>query len=72
MRLAFPALFLVATSLSALNASQREQVDIVRQRFDAVLSRVRQLVDVDLKHLEQAAEAAGVPWTSGRIPRPPV
>ena len=61
-----------STSLSALNASQREQVDLVRQHFDAVLNRVRQLVDVDLKNLEQAAEAAGVPWTSGRIPRPPV
>jgi len=37
-----------------------------------VLSRVRQIIDVDLKSLEQAAEAAGVPWTSGRIPRPPL
>ena len=60
-----------SNSLSALNASQRGQVDIVRREFDAVLSRVRQIMDVDLKSLEQAAEAAGVPWTSGRIPRPP-
>jgi len=61
-----------SNSLSALNASQRGQVDIVRREFDAVLSRVRQIIDVDLKSLEQAAEAAGVPWTSGRIPRPPL
>jgi len=61
-----------SNSLSALNASQRGQIDIVRREFDAVLSRVRQLVDVDLKALEQSAEAAGVPWTSGRIPRPPI
>ncbi len=60
-----------SNSLSALNASQRGQIDIVRRQFDAVLSRVRQVVDVDLKALEQAAEMAGVPWTSGRIPRPP-
>jgi len=60
-----------SNSLSALNASQRGQIDIVRREFDAVLSRVRQVVDVDLKALEQAAESAGVPWTSGRIPRPP-
>ncbi len=60
-----------SNSLSALNASQRGQIDIVRSEFDAVLSRVRQVVDVDLKALEQAAESAGVPWTSGRIPRPP-
>jgi len=58
-------------SLSALNPSQQTQIEIVRREFDAVLSRVRQLVDLDLKNLEQAAEAAGVAWTAGRIPRPP-
>jgi photosystem II stability/assembly factor-like uncharacterized protein len=59
------------TSLAALNPSQRAQIDIVRREFDAVLTRVRQLVDIDLRNLEQAAESAGVPWTPGRIPRPP-
>ena len=59
------------TSLAALNPSQRAQIDIVRREFDAVLTRVRQLVDVDLRNLEQAAESAGVPLTPGRIPRPP-
>ena len=59
------------TSLTALNAAQRAQIDIVRRDFDAVLARVRQLVDVDLKNLEQASEAAGVPWTPGRLPKPP-
>ncbi|HEY6825424.1 MAG TPA: hypothetical protein VI259_01130 [Gemmatimonadaceae bacterium] len=59
------------TSLTALNAAQRAQIDIVRRDFDAVLARVRQLVDVDLKNLEQASEAAGVPWTPGRLPTPP-
>jgi hypothetical protein len=43
----------------------------VRAEFGRVLERIRQLVDVDLKALEAAAEAAGVPWTSGRIPKPP-
>jgi photosystem II stability/assembly factor-like uncharacterized protein len=60
------------TSLSALNASQRTQVDLVQREFTGVLARVRQLVDVDLKSLEDAAERAGVPWTSGRVPRPPL
>ena len=59
------------SSLSALNPSQREQVDFVRRQFDGVLARVRQLVDSDLRNIEQAAESAGVPWTSGRIPRTP-
>jgi len=35
-----------------------------------VLTRVTQLVDVELKGVEDAAERAGVPWTSGRIPKP--
>jgi hypothetical protein len=59
------------TSLSALNPSQRGQIEIVRREFSAVLARVQQIVDVDLKNLEQAADAAGVPWTSGRVPRVP-
>jgi len=59
-------------SLSQLNPSQRQQIDLVRAQFGVVLSRVQQLVDVDLKNLEQAAESAGVPWTSGRMPRPPI
>jgi photosystem II stability/assembly factor-like uncharacterized protein len=60
-----------SNSLSALNASQQTQVDIVRRQFDGVFARVRQLIETDLRNLEQAAEAAGVPWTPGRIPRPP-
>jgi photosystem II stability/assembly factor-like uncharacterized protein len=59
------------SSLSALNPAQRTQVDLVRREFDRVLARVRQLVETDLKSLEQSAEQAGVPWTSGRVPRPP-
>jgi photosystem II stability/assembly factor-like uncharacterized protein len=59
------------SSLSALNPSQQSQIDVVRRQFNGVLARVRQLVDVDLKNLEQAAETAGVPWTSGRIPKTP-
>jgi photosystem II stability/assembly factor-like uncharacterized protein len=60
------------TSLSALNPAQTAQIDIVRREFGAVLSRVQQLVDVELKGLEDAAERAGVPWTSGRMPKPPL
>jgi photosystem II stability/assembly factor-like uncharacterized protein len=58
-------------TLEAPTAAQQEQVDIVRAEFGRVLERVRQLVDVELKALEAAAEQAGVPWTSGRIPQPP-
>jgi hypothetical protein len=50
---------------------QKAELDLVRSKFDAILAQVRQLIDVDLKSLEQSAEQAGVPWTAGRFPRPP-
>lgn len=59
------------TTLEAPNAGQRADLDLVRSNFGAILSQVRQLIDVDVKGLEQAAEQAGVPWTSGRFPSPP-
>ena len=58
-------------SLSALNPSQTAQIEFVRREFGVVLARVTQLVDVELKGVEDAAERAGVPWTSGRIPKAP-
>ena len=39
-----------------------------RVMFGNVLAQLRTLVTVDLKRLEDSAEAAGAPWTSGRIP----
>ena len=59
------------TTLEAPTPMQRAELDLVRTKFDAILAQVRQLIDVELKALEQSAEQAGVPWTSGRFPRPP-
>ncbi len=59
------------SSLSALNPSQTAQIELVRREFGVVLARVTQLVDVELKGVEDAAERSGVPWTSGRIPKAP-
>ena len=56
------------TLLHSVPGLQREQYDIVAAEFGAILERLRQLVEVDLKRIEDAAEAAGAPWTSGRIP----
>jgi len=58
-------------TLQAPTADQMAQVEIVRAEFGRVLAQVTQLVDVELKALEAAAEQAGVPWTSGRLPKPP-
>ena len=58
-------------TLEAPTAAQQTDLDLVRSRFDSILNQVRGLVDVDLKALESDAERAGVPWTSGRFPKPP-
>jgi hypothetical protein len=43
--------------------------DIASQEFTDVLSKIHQLVDVDLNNLEKLLEAAGAPWTPGRVPQ---
>jgi hypothetical protein len=43
----------------------------VRGRLTAIQTQINQLINVDLRALEQSAEQAGVPWTSGRFPKPP-
>jgi hypothetical protein len=41
---------------------------IASQEFSDVLSKMHQLVDVDLANLEKQLESAGAPWTPGRVP----
>ena len=36
--------------------------------FEGTLNALRQLIEVDLAKLEKQMEAAGAPWTPGRIP----
>jgi photosystem II stability/assembly factor-like uncharacterized protein len=42
--------------------------DIAASEFAPLLEQLRMLVGVDLKRLEDEAEAAGAPWTPGRVP----
>ncbi len=42
--------------------------EIASEEFADVLARMHQLVDVDLASLEKQLEAAGAPWTPGRVP----
>jgi hypothetical protein len=58
-------------TLEAPNAAQRAELDLVRGRLTAIQTQINQLINVDLRALEQSAEQAGVPWTSGRFPKPP-
>jgi hypothetical protein len=58
-------------SLGDPTASQQRQYEIIAGEFGAILARLRQTIEVDLKRIEDAAEAAGAPWTTGRLPRWP-
>ena len=47
------------------------QVDLYAHaaaEFEGTLNSLRQLIEVDLARLEKQMEAAGAPWTPGRIP----
>jgi hypothetical protein len=57
-----------SNTLDTPTATQRRQYEIVAAEFGGVLDRLRALIDGDVKRLEAQAEAAGAPWTSGRIP----
>ncbi len=44
------------------------QYNAAAQDFESVLGQLRQLIEVDLDRLEKQLEAAGAPWTPGRVP----
>ncbi len=55
------------TTTSAPTSTQMRQVEIASQEFGPVVDGLRALV-ADLETLETAMDAAGAPWTPGRIP----
>ena len=55
-------------STSRPTQTQQNQYAAAAQDFEAVLGQLRQLIEVDLSRLEKQLEAAGAPWTPGRIP----
>ena len=57
-----------SASLSRPTRTQDEQYRFAAQDFEGVLAQLRQLIEVDLKSLEKQMEAAGAPWTPGRLP----
>jgi photosystem II stability/assembly factor-like uncharacterized protein len=56
------------TSTSRPTQTQVNQYTVAAQDFDQTLGQLRQLIEVDLAKLEKQMEAAGAPWTPGRIP----
>ncbi|HET9479414.1 MAG TPA: hypothetical protein VFO72_08720, partial [Pyrinomonadaceae bacterium] len=55
-------------STSRPTQTQHNQYNAAAQDFEGVLVQLRQLMEVDLARLEKQLEAAGAPWTPGRIP----
>jgi len=53
---------------SAPTATQKESYSIAAEAFADLLPRLRTLVEEDLTQLEEELEAAGGPWTPGRLP----
>lgn len=48
--------------------TERDAYRFAGEEFEGVLARLRTLMEVDLAQLERDLEAAGAPWTPGRIP----
>jgi photosystem II stability/assembly factor-like uncharacterized protein len=48
--------------------TQVNQYNAAAQEFEQTLAELRQLLDGDLVRLEKQMEAAGAPWTPGRVP----
>jgi photosystem II stability/assembly factor-like uncharacterized protein len=55
-------------STSRPTQTQIDQYAAAAQEFETALNQLRQLIEGDLAKLEKQMEAAGAPWTPGRIP----
>lgn len=57
-----------AMSTARPTDTQVAQYNFAAQEFEGVLSRLKALIEGDLARLEKALEAAGAPYTPGRLP----
>ena len=55
-------------SLAKPTQSHIDSYNIAAAEFAEQLAKLRTLVEVDLAKLEKDMEAAGAPWTPGRVP----
>jgi photosystem II stability/assembly factor-like uncharacterized protein len=55
-------------SLARPTKTQQEAYQIASEEFAQELAKLRTLIEVDLKSLEKTLDAAGAPWTPGRLP----
>ncbi len=54
---------------SGPTATHRKGYEVAAAEFAPILAELTRLVEQDLAALERDAEAAGAPWTPGRVPR---
>jgi photosystem II stability/assembly factor-like uncharacterized protein len=55
-------------STSAPTQTNMDSYEVAAGQFGPVLEKLTKLVEVDLTSLERELEAAGAPWTPGRVP----
>jgi hypothetical protein len=56
------------TTTAPPTGTHREALAIAEQQFVPVLARLKNAVEVELAAIEKQLNAAGAPWTPGRIP----
>jgi hypothetical protein len=57
------------TSSSAPTGTNQAAYSAAAAAFEPVLEELRRLIEEELRALEAELEAAGGPWTPGRVPR---
>jgi hypothetical protein len=57
-----------SNTMEDATSTQKRQYEIAAGELGGLLDKLRTLVEQDLKRVEDQAETAGVPWTSGRVP----
>jgi hypothetical protein len=55
-------------TLAPATATHRHQLEVAKGLFADELAKLKTLVETDIPAIERDAEAAGAPWTVGRIP----
>jgi hypothetical protein len=55
-------------SLAPPTQTDQESYQIASDEFGSELKKLRQLIDVDLRQLDEALNLVGAPWTPGRLP----
>ena len=53
---------------AAPTRTQRDSYALAAEQFAPVLAELRKLIETDLAAIERRMEAAGAPWTPGRLP----